>query len=117
MRRFYGTKHLNVVRRYAAALAAFAMLFTLFEPLIPQCSMMVSGDCAMTETQNESEGCGDCPPAICVISACTATAHGAVLSTIGSTDFSDDKLASLDRATEDILTGRVIRPPGHPPKA
>ncbi|MBT4740369.1 MAG: hypothetical protein HOH20_15415 [Rhodospirillaceae bacterium] len=101
----------------AIAIAALAVLFALVQPLVPQCSMAAAGDCAMEENQANADGCGDCPPALCVLSVCGAplvavtTADTIPRADVEST--SDQAFTAYDV----VLTGRVDRPPGHPPKA
>lgn len=64
-----------------------------------------------TAADDSSNDCSDCPIAFCFPSANSAQLNGLTLS-----DTDAFKLASQAMASETVLTGRTLTPPGHPPK-
>lgn len=103
--------------------AAFCVVF---QPIVPQCSMipepvamdmMAAGDCAMDESgsataaDDSSNECHECPVAFCFSSASSAQLNASALNDTNAFRFISQVMAS-----ETVLTGRTLTPPGHPPK-
>lgn len=114
-------KHRN---RFITTLVMVAAFCVVFQPVIPQCSvipepmaMMAAGDCAMddsagaTAADDSSNACHECPVAFCFSSASSAQLNASALS-----DTNAFRITSQVTASETVLTGRTLTPPGHPPK-
>lgn len=73
--------------------------------------MTTAGDCALTETGGDADQCADCLIATCNYAPLTAQLYLTTLDHTGAF-----QLTPLERASETTLTGRIIVPPGPPPK-